>query len=379
MTQSIPRRVLGGTGLELSVLGLGGFHQVEIGVDHVSALLDAFLAAGGNYVETARSYGGGSSEEKLGRLLEGRRDRIVLVTKSGKRDAEGAWAELNTSLEALRTDHLDVWIHHGVNSEEEVATIAGPGGALEAHERARREGLVRFSAASSHWPMTLISAMERLHLDAIMVWVNYLARCNYPELEQIVMRAARARGLGIIGMKPLGDGYLWRSPAAAFTYALTQEVDVLACGFNAPEMLRADIEAVVQWQRPSPEALEAILRDAPELGDYICRQCGVCRMAGLDLPRVYELEGKYDQQMFDGRPHEAADYALRERLRFWFHNQERAQALYAPHAEAVAAALDSGRTLPECPYGIDLRHKTRLAHLKLTCGVSSFPRGVSTF
>ncbi len=379
MAQSLPRRTLGSTGLELSVLGLGGFHQVEIGVDHVAALLETYLAVGGNYVETARSYGGGSSEEKLGRVLEGRRDQVVLVTKSGKRDAEGAWAELNASLEALRTDHLDVWIHHGVTTEEEVATIAGPGGALEAHERAHREGMVRFSAASSHWPRTLITAMERMHLDAIMVWVNYLVHCNYPELEQIVVPAARARGLGVIGMKPVGDGYLYRSPREAFTYALAQPVDVLACGFNAPEMLRADIDAVMAWKQPSPEAVEAILRDAPELGDYICRQCGVCRMAGLDLPRVYELEGKYDQQMFDGRPHEAADYALRERLRYWFSNQARAQALYAPLAPAVAEALDSGRELPACPYGIDLRHKTRMAHLKLTSGVANFPRGVSTF
>jgi len=379
MTAMIPRRRLGHTGLDVSVLGLGGFHQVEIGADHVGALLDTYLAAGGNYVETARSYGGGSSEEKLGRLLEGRRDQVVLVTKSGQREADGAWAELNASLEALRTDHLDVWIYHGVNTEEEVATIAGPGGAVEAHERAHREGLVRFSAASSHWPATLLSAMERLHLDAIMVWANYLVHCNYPELEQLVMPAARARGLGIIGMKPLGDGYLYRSPVPAFTYALAQPVDVLACGFNSPEMLRADIDAVTTWQIPAPETMDGILRDAPELGDYICRQCGVCRLAGLDLPRVYELEGKYDQQMFDGRPHEATDYALRERLRFWFSNQARAQALYAPLAPAVAEALETGRALPECPYGIDLAYKTRLAHLKLTSGVTNFPRGVSTF
>lgn len=379
MVGNIPRRTLGGTGLEVSVLGLGGFHQVEIGVDHVAALVDEYTAAGGNYIETARSYGGGSSEEKLGRVLEGRRDEVVLVTKSGKRDAEGAWAELNASLEALRTDHVDIWIHHGVNTEEEVDAIAGPGGALEAHVRAKREGLVRYSAASSHWPMTFLSAMERLDLDAIMCWVNYLVRCNYPELERTVAPAARARGLGIIGMKPVGDGYLYRSPRSAFSYALAQEVDVLACGFNSPEMLRADIDAVVGWERRDDAAIEAILRDAPELGDYVCRQCSVCRTADLDLPKVFELEGKYDQQMFDGRPHDAPDYALRERLRFWFHNQERAMDMYAPYADGVAEVLASDRPLPECPYGIDLRRKLRMAHLKLTSGGPSFPRGVSTF
>jgi len=378
MTDAIPKRSLGKTGLQVSVLGLGGFHQVEVNERTVAQLVDTFLDAGGNYIETARSYGDGSSEEKLGRILEGQRDEVVLVSKSGRRDAEGAWRELNESLEALRTDHLDVWIYHGVNTDQEIDTMTAVGGALEAFERAREEGLVRFVAASSHWPLTLLTAMERLRLDAVMYWVNYLVPCNYPEIYQTVAPAARARGLGIIGMKPVGDGYLYRSPEMAFTYALAQEVDVLACGFNTPEMLRADIEIVSSWQPPSEDQLDAILRDAPELGDYVCRQCGQCRMPDADLPKVFELEGKYDRQMFDGRPHDVADYALRERLRFWFHNQERAVELYKPYADKIQAVLDSKRALPDCPYGIDLAYKLKLAHLKLT-SKGNFPRGVSTF
>lgn len=378
MSSLIPRRTLGATGLEVSVLGLGGFHQVEVNERTVAQLVETFLGAGGNYVETARSYGGGSSEEKLGRVLKGRRDEVVLVSKSGRRDAEGAWRELNESLDALGTDHLDVWIYHGLTREEDVEAITAPGGAQEAFERAREEGLARHLAASAHWPMAFLTAMERLNLDALMYWVNYLVPCNYPELFQVIAPAARARGLGIIGMKPVGDGYLHRSPEAAFAYALAQEVDVLACGFNTPEMLRKDIEIVASWSPPTDGELQAILRDAPELGDYVCRQCGECRTADLDLPRVFELEGKYDQQMFDGRPHDVADYALRERLRFWFHNQERAAEMYAPYAEGVAALLGSGAALPGCPYGIDLAYKLRIAHLKLTGG-PSFPRGTSAF
>lgn len=378
MEARIPKRPLGKTGLEVSALGLGGFHQVEVNEATVSRLVETFLEAGGNYIETARSYGDGSSEEKLGRILEGKREAVVLASKSGQRDAEGAWRELNESLTALRTDHLDVWIYHGVNTEAQVEALAAPGGAQEAFERARDQGLVRYVAASSHWPLTLLTAMERLHLDAVMYWVNYLVTCNYPELYQVIAPAARARGLGIIGMKPLGDGYLYRSVNEAFSYALAQEVDVLACGFNSVEMLQQDIRAVSEWRRPTAEELERILREAPELGDYVCRQCGECRLADLDLPKVFELEGKYDQQMFDGRPHDVADYALRERLRFWFHNQATAAELYKPYAEKVAHLLDYGAPLPSCPYGIDLGYKLRIAHLKLGDG-EDFPRGCSEF
>ena len=382
--KSIPRRPLGNTGLEVSVLGLGGFHQVEVSQDTVTALVDRYLEADGNYVEVARGYGRGVAEKKLGRALEGRRDRVVLVSKTGQREAEGAWREINESLEALRSDHLDILLYHCLNDVEQVDSIAGPGGAAEAFARARDEGMIRFSGASTHWPMVLLPAMECLDLDAVMYWVNYLVACNYPELYSTVAPAVRAKGLGIIGMKPLGDGYLHRSVLPAFSYALAQEVDVLACGFNSLPMLEADIEAVCQWQRPSDEELEAILRDAPELGDYVCRQCGQCRVATaawpeLDLPKVFELEGKFDRQMFDGRPpSDAPDYALRQRLCYWFHNQGRASELYKPYTARVAELVEADVELPECPYGIDLKRKLKLAHAKLT-GNEHFPVGAYDF
>lgn len=375
---SIPRRPFGSTGLQVSILGLGGFHQVEIGQDLVTQLVDRYLEADGNYIETARSYGAGVSESKLGRALVGRRDRVVLATKTGERTAQGAWREINESLEALQTDHVDLLLYHGVSSVEDVEQIAGPGGAAEAFARAREEGLARFFAVSTHWPMVLIPAMERLELDGVMYWVNYLAACNYPEIYEVVAPAAREKGLGIIGMKPLGDGYLHRSVEAAFDYALAQEVDVLACGFNSLGMLEADIEVVARWEPPSEEALDAILHEAPELGDYVCRQCGQCRLPDLDLPKVFELEGKYDRQMFDGRPTDVLDYALRQRLMNWFNNKERAMALYRPLRAKVEALLESGEHLPECPYEIDVARKLELAHAKLT-SEGRFPAGSYDF
>jgi predicted aldo/keto reductase-like oxidoreductase len=238
--------------------------------------------------------------------------------------------------------------------------------------------LVRFVGASTHWPLILLRAIECLRLDAIMTWVNYLVTCNYPEIYDEVLPAARARGLGIIGMKPVGDGYLHRSVPQAFEYALSQEVDVLASGFNSLEMLEQDIRIVSSWVQPGSARLAEIVRDAPELGDYVCRQCGECRMPGLDLPRIFELEGKFDRQMFDGRPTDAPDYALRQRLCYWFGNQSRATELYRPLANDAQAALSSKDDLPSCKYGIDVRRKLKLAHLKLT-SEGRFPVGPVDF
>jgi len=375
---SIPRRQLGSTGLEVSVLGLGGFHQIEIGQTRVTSLLDAYLAADGNYVEVARGYGGGAAERKIGVALEGRRDQVVLASKSRARDAEGAWRELNESLEALKTDHLDLWLYHCLTGAKDVAQIASPGGAKEAYSRAKEEGLVRFIGASTHWPLALLPAMACLELDTVMYWINYLVACNYPELYRTIAPRAREKGIGIIGMKPLADGYLHRSIEPAFGYALAQEVDVLACGFNSLEMLQQDIEAVCAWQRPTEEQLDVILRDAPELGDTVCRQCGACEIDQVNIPRVFELEGKFDRQMFDGRPHSAPEYALRQRLCGWFGNQQRAIELYRPHATSVQALLASDLSLPECPFGIDIREKLDLADAKLTSD-GRFPAGGRDF
>ena len=125
----LPKIALGKTGFTLSRLGIGGFHQVEISSEIISQIVDAFLDAGGNYIETARSYGNGASEEKLGRVLEGRRDKVILASKSGKRDGEGVRRELEASLTALRTDHIEFYFFHGVNTLEELDTVTGPGGA----------------------------------------------------------------------------------------------------------------------------------------------------------------------------------------------------------------------------------------------------------
>ncbi|MCD6365392.1 MAG: aldo/keto reductase, partial [Planctomycetes bacterium] len=161
--------------------------------------------------------------------------------------------------------------------------------------------------------------------------------------------------------------YLYRSVDDALTYALSRDVDVLASGFNSVDLLEADLAAVKNYVQPSDQEIEAILARAVELDDYVCRQCGQCEAcsAGVDISRIFELEGKLDQQMADARPHDAADYALRERLKHWFGNQARAKAAYAELAVQADACLDAKHQHP-CLYGIDIARKLRVAHAKLS-------------
>ncbi len=357
----LPQTELGATGLRVSRLGLGGFHQVEISSEIVEEVVDEFLKVGGTYIETARGYGRGASEEKLGRTLEGRRDQVVLASKSGARDAEGMRRDLEASLTALRTDHIDFYFLHGVNTQDDLDTISGPGGALDALLKAQDEGLIKGIGLSSHRPPQLyLDALQRLPLSVILIWDNYLEEQYLPEIREHVYPLARDKGVGITAMKPLADGFLYRSPEMALRYALGNGSEVLICGMNRVEHVREAAEALAKGPLDSEER-QAVLRDAPELGAYVCRQCGAC---SEPLMGLFRLEGYVDRQMIDYLPHDPADYALRLRLAHWFDLAEIARQRFA-ESGWDPNALEREAETTTCQYGIDVRRKVALVLGKL--------------
>jgi predicted aldo/keto reductase-like oxidoreductase len=351
---------LGKTGKTLSRFGLGGFHQLEISSEIVAQVVEAFLANGGNYIETARGYGRGASESKLGRALKGRRDQVTLCTKTGARTADEARRELEQSLEDLGTDHVEFCLFHGIG-DGEMDQVTDKGGALEGLQKAMDEGLVEMLGMSSHWPPVYLEAFERLPISMILIWCNYLDNLNFPIIPQKIIPEARRRGIGVTAMKPLADGYLYRSVENAVRYTLGAGAEIAVCGTNTVE--HVEQVALAVRKGPADEALqEAILRDAVDLGQYVCRQCDKCPAALRD---TFRLEGLFDRQMMDYLPHDPADYALRARLAHWFAGRERAAELFAA-AGYDPQALIADAAGVECPYGIDVARKARLATAKLT-------------
>lgn len=360
-TMTMPTIDLGATGLRVSRLGLGGFHQLEISSEIVEKVVDVFLEVGGTYIETARAYGNGASETKIGRALKGRRDQVVLASKSGRRDGDGIRRELDASLEALQTDHIDFYFFHGVNTIEELDTITGPGGALEALLDARDEGLIKGMGFSSHRPPELyMEAIKRIPLSVILIWDNYLEELYVPEIQEDVYPLAREHGVGITAMKPLADGFLYQSPVPALRYALGSGSEVLICGMNRPEHVYEAAEALSAGAYDDDERAR-VLRDAPELGDYVCRQCGLC---SNDLMAMFRLEGYVDRQMIDYLPHDPADYALRRRLAHWFDLTDIARQRFAQSGWDVDALRQEAASRV-CPYDIDVARKFKLTLAKL--------------
>lgn len=361
------KRQLGKTGLSLSVLGFGGFHLVEIDASEAAHLLGAYLDAGGNYLETAASYGDGISETKIGRAVSRRRADFFLATKSTQRTRAGFAAELNQSLRNLKTDHVDVIFIHALQRRKEAEQVLAAGGALEAAVAAKKSGKARFIAMSFHGrPDAGLYALERFPFDVLMTGFNYFDRFNYPSIEGTLLPSCQKKGVGVLAMKSLADGYLYRSPVPAFRYTLSLPITTVVAGINSRQMLAADLRLVSGFKPLTEREKEKLYRTAPELGDYVCRLCGKCKVNGFDPQTIFLLEGLYDRQMDDMRVTDTALYALRERLRNWFQQQDVARDEYARLSQKVDPQHDYSALSRLCPYGIDIDRKLKIAHGKLS-------------
>jgi hypothetical protein len=263
----------------------------------------------------------------------------------------------------MQTDHIEFYFLHGVNSREELDRIKADDGALPVLLEAQEQGLIDGIGLSSHRPWLYLDAIRELPLSLILIWDNYLEEQYLPIIHDEIYPLAKERGVGITAMKPLADGFLYRSPRDAMRYALGSGSDLLVCGMNTVEHVDQAVEAITSGAASESER-EEILKRAPELGSYVCRQCGECPASLMEL---FRLEGHYDRQMVDYLEHDPADYALRLRLAGWFALDEHAREQYrtAPWRDEDLVARAG---MVSCPYGIDVPRKTRLAQAKLSGG-----------
>ena len=362
-------RTLGKTGLKTSILGLGGFHLLEISPQDTKSIVDHFLDAGGNYIETAPQYGDGESERKLGPVLAKRRDECILATKTHLRDRDGAADLFEHSLRLLQTDHVDIFFMHHVQTSEELEQLLAPDGALRAAEAARDAGKVRFIGITNHGqPQVMIQALEAYPFDVIMTNFNYYDRFNFPAIEQDLLPLALQKNVGIMGMKAIADGFLWRSAEIAFRYSWSLPLHTMVAGMNTLAILEQDLAWADAFVPIGDKEMERLFAEAPELGNYVCRLCDKCLPCpeGVDIPHLFKLEGWYDRQMWDRTVREPGDFWMRQALRFWFMNEDRARAAYATLETKADACTNCGECEPRCPYHLPIVDKLQNVHYKLT-------------
>ncbi len=280
---AMPRRVLGRTKESVTILGLGcAYAGGGVSETQTRAAIEAALEGGVRYFDAAPEYT--QAEERLGPVVKPVRDKVFLVSKSYAHDAKTAEKDLATALKQLQTDHVDLFLQHGVGLKP-VSTnrqILGEGGSLSFLRKAKREGLTRFIGMSVHWPHT--AALELLRAsgewDVVMPYVNYVARAqeeatddvdfedvNRPAREAL-LPVARRHNLGIVAMKVLGGhpGKLAKDYDRAFRYALS--VPGVACaliGVRSPDQVKRAVRAAKGFRPLTDVEMKETLRIGEEM------------------------------------------------------------------------------------------------------------------
>lgn len=172
--------------------------------------LELLLEYGINHIDTAASYG--DAELRIGPWMEHHRDDFFLATKTENRTYQGAWDELQRSLDLLRTDHVDLWQLHLLVEPDEWETAMGPGGALEAFIAAREAGLVRFIGVTGHG--TNVAAMhlrslERFNFDSVLLPYNpsMMRNQQYAADFEALLADCQERRVAVQTIKALARGH----------------------------------------------------------------------------------------------------------------------------------------------------------------------------
>lgn len=204
----LPQRLLGRTGEAVTMLGLGGWHVGKAESDaEAQALIEAAIAGGVRFFDTAYIYQGGASERRMGKLLTPKyRDDIYLMTKTMAKDAKTAREDLEESLRRLNTDRLDLWQIHSVNNVRDVDARL-EAGVLDVLAEAKRSGKVRHIGFTGHrMPAAHLRILERAGdlMDTCQLPVNVVDPGYESFVEQVVPRLAE-RNIAILAMKTLAN------------------------------------------------------------------------------------------------------------------------------------------------------------------------------
>jgi hypothetical protein len=204
----IPKKVLGRTGVEVTILGLGTAllgHQNNNNPE-IPKLIDVYSEAidrGITYIDTARIYG--RAEEALGTVLNsgGRRDKVFLVTKVMEDERAKAEKSFEESLRLLKVDHVDLLHLHSTGDRDHDKVLA-PGGLWEYFLKMKKEGKTRFLGITGHnRPLKFVRMLETDQVDVMMVAMNFVDRHIYG-FEEKVLPVALKHKTGVMAMKVFG-------------------------------------------------------------------------------------------------------------------------------------------------------------------------------
>ena len=264
-------RDLGATGVQVSVIGMGGAHLGLADVEEADAikLVHEGLDRGINFLDNSWDYNEGRSEERVGKALSqgSYRQKAFVMTKIDGRTKEVATNQINDSLRRLKVDHIDLMQHHEVIRFDDPDRIFNEGGAMEAVVEAQKVGKIRFIGFTGHKDphihlyMLKVAQEHEFHFDTVQMPINVMD-AHFRSFSQMVVPEALKQKVAVLGMKSFGDNIILKSgvvePMDCLRYSLNVPVSVLITGINSKMLLDQAFTAVKSFQ-PMDEAAVATL------------------------------------------------------------------------------------------------------------------------
>ena len=275
---------LGQTGLEVSRVGFGGIPIQRLTEDEAVEVVERCIDLGVTLLDTANNYT--TSEERIGKSIAGRREQVIIATKTAARDKATALEHLQLSLRHLRTDTIDLWQFHNVSSFEAYEQVLGPDGAMEAAQEALRAGKIRHIGITSHSMEVALKAVPSGYFETIQFPFNFVTHEPASELVPV----AKRHDVGFIAMKPLAGGLL-DDANLAIKYLLQFENVVPDPGIEKVDEIEEIVEIANGPWELAPGERQEIERTRARVGTRFCRRCEYCQPCpqGVRIPVMMNL------------------------------------------------------------------------------------------
>ena len=261
---------LGKTEMMVSKLGFGGIPIQRLVEEDAVNVVNRCLDLGITFIDTANAYS--TSEERIGKAIKGRRDQVILATKSTSRDHEGIAKHIELSLERLGVDTIDLFQFHQIFDQENLDKVLAPDGLMSVAEKFKKQGKIRHIGITSHSLDTAIEAVKTDRFATVQFPFNFIT--NEPADE--LLGLCKKHDVGFIVMKPLGGGMLLNA-GICFKFLRQYPELVPIPGIETV----TEIEEIVSvYEGPvemTAEEVAEMERLREELGTRFCRRCGYCQ------------------------------------------------------------------------------------------------------
>jgi aryl-alcohol dehydrogenase-like predicted oxidoreductase len=279
----MPKRRLGRTGVEVSLIGLGGWHLGFKSIDEELSIriIRSAIDNGINFMDNCWDYNDGASEIRMGKALrDGYRERAFLMTKLDGRTKQDAARQLDESLKRLQVDHIDLVQHHEILRFEDPHRIFDDKGANAALLEARDGGKIRYIGFTGHKDprihlyMLEVAAENGFTFDTVQMPLNVMD-AHYRSFEKMVLPELVKQDIGVLAMKTLANGTILESNTVSaiecLQYAMNLPTSVVITGCESMEDLEQALTAAHTFQPMMPEQLKVLLgktAQAASRGEY---------------------------------------------------------------------------------------------------------------